>query len=360
MAIDVNRCTRVAAVGLGWVTQNRHLPAMDRSSRFEIVGVIDRHAGVASEIARQRSYRHWAQTDRLDAVDWLDEVDAVTVGTAPLSHYDIVGQALALGKHVLTEKPFTMACEEGIELVGAAERARLTLAIVHNFQFASSTLALLRDLESGRLGALRSVTGTQLGNPRRRLPVWYDDLPLGLFYDESPHLLYLLDRLADGKLSLTSLDIVPSTCGNKRTPAQIHAMFRSEGGATPFGLHCNFESPISEWYLMVLGDECAGIIDIFRDIYIRLPNDITHTAWPVLRTSLWATAQHWAQHFTSGIGHLTKRLTYGNPEVFDRFAAGIQGDGERLAPIAGAKALEILSLQHEIIDLAREKYGDGS
>jgi predicted dehydrogenase len=333
---------------------------MDRSSQFEVVGVIDRHAGIANEVARRRGYRHWAQTDRLDTVDWLDEVEAITVGAAPFSHYAIVSQALALGKHVLTEKPFTMTRDEGIELVEAAERTRLTLAIVHNFQFANSTTALLRDLNSGRLGALRSVTGTQLGNPRRRLPTWYDDLPLGLFYDESPHLLYLLDRLSGGTLSLSSLDIVQSTCGNKRTPAQIHVMFRGEGEATPFGLHCNFESPISEWYLLVLGDQCAGIIDLFRDIYIRLPNDVTHTTWPVLRTSLCATAQHWAQHFTSGIGHLTKRLTYGNDEVFDRFAAGIYGDAERLAPIAGEKALEILSLQHDVIDLARAKYGVGS
>ncbi len=359
MSMAAGQCTRVAAVGLGWVTQNRHLAVMDRSSRFEVVGVIDRRAGLAGEVSRQRGYRRFAQTDTLSSVDWLDEVEAITVGTAPFSHFDIVGQALALGKHVLTEKPFAMEREEGRKLVGAADSANMALAIVHNFQFARSTLAMLDDLNSGRLGALRSVTGTQLGNPRRRLPEWYDDLPLGLFYDESPHLLYLLDRLSDGKLSVASLDIVPSTCG-KRTPAQIHATLFSEGSAIPFGLHCNFESPISEWYLMVLGDECAGIVDIFRDIYSRLPNDATHTTWPVLRTSLSATMQHWAQHFRSGIGHVTKRLTYGNPEVFDRFAAGVGGERDRLAPISGTKGLEILSLQHEIIDLAKEQYGDGS
>ena len=351
MTVGTGQPIKVAAVGLGWVTQNRHLAVMDRSRQFDVVGVIDRHAGIAGDVARRRGYRHFAETDTLASVEWLDEVDAITVGTAPFSHYSIISQALALGKHVLTEKPFTMTRDEAVELVETAGRVGRTLAIVHNFQFARSTLALLDDLNKGRLGALRSVTGTQLGNPRRRLPVWYDDLPLGLFYDESPHLLYLLDCLAGSPLRVTSLDVVPSTDG-KRTPAQIHAMFRREGDSIPFGLHCNFESPISEWYLMVLCDECAGIVDVFRDIYIRLPNDTRHTTWPVLRTSLSATTQHWAQHFISGIGHITKRLTYGNPEVFDRFAAGIRGDMNRLAPIAGTKALEILSLQQQIIDLA--------
>lgn len=359
MTLASKQQIKVAAVGLGWVTQNRHLAVMDRSKRFEVVGVIDRRPGLARELASKRGYRRYAETASLGDIAWLNEVDAITIGTAPFSHYDLVGQALRLGKHVLTEKPFAMARREGCELVRAAEQARLTLAIVHNFQFARSTLAMVDDLKHGRLGAVRSVIGVQLGNPRRRLPVWYDDLPFGLFYDESPHLLYLLDRLAGGKLNVASVEVVPSTCG-KRTPAQIHATLRTEAEQIPYGLHCNFESPISEWHLMVLGEEGAAIVDIFRDIYIRLPNDGAHTTWPVLRTSVWATTQHWAQHLISGIGHVTKRLTYGNPEVFDRFAAGVCGESERLAPISGVKALQILSLQHEIIDRAQEEHGVGS
>jgi len=36
---------RVAAVGLGWVALHRHWPVMERSSYFEVVGVIDRLPG---------------------------------------------------------------------------------------------------------------------------------------------------------------------------------------------------------------------------------------------------------------------------------------------------------------------------
>ena len=36
---------RVAAVGLGWVSLHRHLPALRRDPSFELVGVIDRHPG---------------------------------------------------------------------------------------------------------------------------------------------------------------------------------------------------------------------------------------------------------------------------------------------------------------------------
>jgi predicted dehydrogenase len=36
---------KVAVVGLGWVALNRHLPAMDRKRKFEVVGVVDRGPG---------------------------------------------------------------------------------------------------------------------------------------------------------------------------------------------------------------------------------------------------------------------------------------------------------------------------
>ena len=339
---------RVAAVGLGWVALNRHLPALDRSPKFQVVGVIDRAPGRAQSVAAKRGYARHSEAGHLDAVDWLDEVDAVTVATAPMAHHALVREALARGKHVLTEKPFTMTVAEGEELVAlAAERDR-RLAIVHNFQFARSNLRLLADLESERLGQVKSVNAVQFGNPGRRLPAWYEDLPLGLFYDESPHLLYLTRRVA-GELALERAITFPSTEGLK-TPARIDAYFSAAGMAGPVSLHCNFESPVSEWYLAVFGTEGLGIVDVFRDIYVRLPNDGAHDTRTVIRTSLMATGQHWLQHLTSGVPHLTGRLSYGNDEVFDRFARGIGGDVEALAPIGAQSALAVLKLQHAIID----------
>lgn len=115
---------RVAAVGLGWVTQNRHLPTMARQSNIDVVGVIDRHPGRAASIAASFGLKRSAECAKLSDVDWLDEVDAITIGTAPFSHYDLVCEALALGKHVLTEKPFTMTRGEADDLVTRSEAGR--------------------------------------------------------------------------------------------------------------------------------------------------------------------------------------------------------------------------------------------
>jgi predicted dehydrogenase len=350
----MTRPLRVAAVGLGWVCLNRHLRAMKRSDRFDVVGVIDRAPGRAQAVAAKHGYRHHSQASELGSVDWLDQVDAITVATAPMAHFALVREAIARGKHVLTEKPFTMTVAEGETLVAEASAADRRLAIVHNFQFARSTRRLFDDMASGALGAVNGVDAVQFGNPNRRLPTWCEELPFGLFYDESPHLLYLLRAVA-GQLSLARSLVVPSRTGIS-TPARVEAWFRGDRGDIPIRLACNFESPVSEWYLMVAGENALGVVDIFRDIYVRLPNDGRHDTLKVLRTSRAATVQHWLQHLTSGIPHLTGRLSYGNDEVFDRFARAAAGDAEALAPINGSAALSVLSLQHAIIDQAEAIY----
>ena len=339
---------RVAAVGLGWVALHRHLPVMKRTTDFEIVGVIDRSPGRAHEVMSKGGYRNFAETTDLTSVRWLNDVDVITVATAPMSHYSIIRQALELGKHVLTEKPFTMTVAEGEELVELAKTKDLRLAIVHNFQFARSTKQLLREMAQGKLGAIRAINAVQFGNPGRRLPQWYDQLPLGLMYDESPHLLYLMRAVA-GEIRLVRSLTHPSSTG-LNTPARIDAFFASPTFHGPITLSCNFESPVSEWYLMVFGENRLGIVDVFRDIYISLPNDGAHHTAKVFRTSLYTTGQHWWQHLVSGIPHLKGRLFYGNDEVFRRFAHAIRGSVEELAPIGPVSALAVLRLQHAIVD----------
>ena len=262
---------RAAAVGLGWVSLHRHLPVMLRDAAFDVVGVIDRRAGHAAAVASQLGVRRHRAAERLSEVPWLDEIDAVVIGAAPTAHAPLIREALSLGKHVLTEKPFVMTPAEGEALVALARERRRILAVVHNFQFARSTRRLMAELRAGRYGALRFVHARQLGNPLRRLPAWYDELPLGLFYDESPHMFYLLRALAPAPLRLLSADVHPSTCG-KRTPAWISARYAAGPQGIPVRLDMAFEAPLSEWHVSLGGERRFGDLDVFRDIYLGLPN----------------------------------------------------------------------------------------
>jgi scyllo-inositol 2-dehydrogenase (NADP+) len=323
---------------------------MLRDSAFDVVGVVDRREGHAAAVAQRLGLRRHYAAQRLADVPWLGEIDAVVIGTAPAAHAHLIREALVLGKHVLTEKPFVMTPAEGEALVALSRERRRVLAVVHNFQFARSTQRLAADLAAGRYGALRFLHARQLGNPRRRLPAWYDELPLGLFYDESPHLLYLLRALAPAPLRFLRAAVHPST-GGKRTPAWISAHYAAGPAGIPVKLDLAVEAPLREWHVSVAGERRLGDIDVFRDIYLDLPNDGAHTTWPVLRTSLAATWAHWAQHLLSGPRHLAGRLFYGNDEVFRRFAAAAAA-GTDPEGIGAEDALAVLRMQHEIIEKA--------
>jgi predicted dehydrogenase len=338
---------RVAAFGAGWVTTERHIPAMRAHGGFDVVALVDRNPERARAEAERLEVPHAVVAESVDDPS-LPEVDAVTCGTAPFAHYAIVRSALEAGKPVITEKPFVMTVNEGEDLVELAGERSIPLAVVHNFQFASSTQKVRRWIADGRLGRLRGVWAFQLSNPARRLPTWFDDLPLGLFYDESPHLLYLVRALAGSdELERVNAVVHPSTRGLANTPAQIDVQLRA--GGMPITLLMNFEAPLSEWQVLVFGDEGIAALDVFRDIAVWVPNDKAHRTLDVFRTSLAATFSHWGGYPRPGWGHLRKTLRYGNEEVFARFHDAA-ARGAELRDISGKDALDVLRLQHWIVD----------
>ncbi len=339
----------VAVIGLGWVATARHIPALLRHPDCRIAGVIDRDAAKAAAVAARFGIPNYAGGGDWGAIPWFRDVAAVTLGAPPQRHHDLVCAALAAGKHVLTEKPFAMTVDEGAAMLAAAAAADKILAVVHNFQFARAMTRLERDLRAGRLGRIKWVAARQLGNPRRRLPVWYKELPLGLFYDESPHFYYLLRRLA-GELTLQDA-VARGRQADDNTPDEIRLLYRGHDDL-PVSIDCNFASPLSEWVIMVGGTEALGIVDIFRDFYLRLPQDGAHGLFQIVQTSLSATWQHWLQYVPNGVQFLRGRLDYGNDTVMARFIASC-ATGAPPPTIGAADALAVLRLQQEAVAAVR-------
>jgi scyllo-inositol 2-dehydrogenase (NADP+) len=337
---------RVAAIGAGWVTLHRHIPSLLAQPGVQIIGIVDRKADRACDASKSFQTKYWSNNISLSDIPWFAEVDAVTIGTSPFSHHALACKALSLGKHVLTEKPFAMTPDQGRDMIAAAKKANRILAIVHNFQFSRSCQALIRDMQNGCFGDIVGIEAMQLSNPRRRLPTWYDQLPGGLFFDESPHLLYLIRYLGGGTPKVLSA-FAEKDHRFSSTPAFLTAHFASPTGI-PVRLTLNFVSPVSEWHILVCGEKGLGCIDLFRDIYVRLPNDGLHVAATVFRTSFLATWQHWLGHVIPGFLHLRGKSMYGNLEVMRRFTNACLSNSEPEG-ISSKDGLEVLCLQHEIL-----------
>jgi predicted dehydrogenase len=334
---------RVAAVGLGWVTLNRHIPALQRSHEVALVGVIDPRPERVSATAARLKVRSAVGSGPRD-IEWLDQIDAVTIGTPPQTHAAIARPFLAAGKHVLLEKPMAMSPLEGKQLVAAAQAAGRTLAVVHNFQFSRAMLRLQQLLQAGELGDLQSIAAVQLSNPKRRLPSWYEQLPMGLFYDEAPHLLYLVRSLLPSEPRIVRADILPSTEG-RETPSLVELRFDTR---IPVTISMRFEAPLSEWHLAAMGSRRMAVADIFRDVLVVVPNDGGHTATDIMRTTASAFLSHLSGVASSGVLMLAGRLSYGNDEVIRRFVEACR-TGQPPAGISAIDGLRIVELQHQVL-----------
>jgi hypothetical protein len=211
-------------------------------------------------------------------------------------------------------------------------------------------MAFRRDLAAGRIGTIRTIYGTQLCNHRRNIPAWCDQMPLGLFFDEAPHFYYIFRSLCGDEIALRHASVWRSRHAGQNTPRLINAEYAAPAGY-PILLHINFDSSLTEWHVTVVGDNGVADIDVWRDIYVRLPNDGVHTARDILRTSVSGAYQHFCGVLTGGIRHLRKRHLYGNDEVVRRFYRAIQGE-DSLKGMNAAEGIRVVEHMHELITKA--------
>ncbi len=341
---------KIASIGSGWVVTNRHLPALSKNKKFEMTAIISNEEEKLKLLSNNYKIPYYLLTDASKSNEWLNLCDAVMIGTDPFSHYKIAKFCLENKKHVLMEKPLTLSRKESLELKEIAEENKLKFCIVHNFQFSDASKKLDKDIENKKIGKIKGLYAFQFGNPKRRLPAWYEKLPGGLFFDESPHLLYLLDKYSKGMSFVNSTKFNSTTGLN--TPALVNANFKTTNGVPAF-LYANFESPLSEWYLLVIGEKRLGVLDIFRDIYFSLPNDTEHKAFDILRTSRKGIFGHLIGTFFSGLKVLNKNYLCGNEKIVDIFADAILYN-KPTSPIGIDDAIRINKLQFEIINNAGE------
>ncbi len=103
-------------------------------------------------------------------------LDAVVIVTPTKTHSEVVAEALHAGKHVLCEKPLCTTGAEGAELVALAEARGLVLMVGHVFLFNAGMLKLKELVDSGEVGAIRSLTAvrTNLGPVRSDVNAAWD------------------------------------------------------------------------------------------------------------------------------------------------------------------------------------------
>ena len=339
----------VGVIGAGWVAAARHIPSFLRDRRVRVEALLDPAPERAQAVARRYRIPH----THSELPDFLAHgLDVVSICTPPWTHAPLAIEALRRGCHVLVEKPMAMSASEAFQMIEAARESGASLCVAHNFLFSRSMRKALLLLESGQVGEVQHAIAVQLSSPQRRLPLWYPDLPGGLFFDESPHMVYLLRRFL-GDLSVRQAWGQEAPPGVEQRLDRVEALLSSARGSADLSM--SFRSPVSEWLLTVIGTRRVLVLDIFRDILVVQKPDGAHGTGDVLKSSLRAFWQAAAGFATSGALFSTGRLLYGHEVLVRRFLDSII-DGAPL-PVTPEEGMAVVQTMESILEQASPRRG---
>lgn len=120
---------RTGVVGVGHIGKN-HARLYAETDAAEFVAVFDRDAATASTIAEQYGVQAAASLEEFSQM-----VDAASVATPTVTHFEIARQLLEKGKHLLVEKPITQDTAQASELAELAKARQLVLQVGHVERF---------------------------------------------------------------------------------------------------------------------------------------------------------------------------------------------------------------------------------
>lgn len=143
---------RVGIIGCGNVALGDHVPAYLSLPDYQLVAIAD-PTPARLELGRTISGLD-AGDCHTDAQELLarDDLDLVDVCTPQHLHRDLVIEAVSSGRHVLSEKPLATTPRDAWAMVAAADAARTTLAIMHNFLLFSEVAQTLEVIATGEIG----------------------------------------------------------------------------------------------------------------------------------------------------------------------------------------------------------------
>lgn len=201
---------RVGVVGVGHLGQH-HARIYDQMDEAELVGVCDRRAARAEEIAARHSVPAF-----VEARDLLGKVDAVSIATPTEHHFAVAKDFLEAGVATLVEKPLCKTVAEARELVAIAARRGTPLQVGHIERFNPAILAMRPRIEDPRFISCDRVS-----------PFSFRSADIGVVLDLMIHDLDIVLHLARSPVAAVDALGIPVIA---RTEDLANARLRFESG----------------------------------------------------------------------------------------------------------------------------------
>ena len=145
----VGRIINVGIVGYGMATKVFHAPLICADPQMHLTHILKRSG---DEPRAAYPDVHIART--LDDLLKEPAVELIVVATPTTTHFEIAAAALAAGKHVVVDKPFTTTSAEAGELIALSQKHQRVLSVFQNRRWDGDFLTVRRILDQKLLGQL--------------------------------------------------------------------------------------------------------------------------------------------------------------------------------------------------------------
>ena len=225
---------KVGFIGCGEIANAKHLPALAKVERCEVVAFCD--------IIRERAEETAKRFGTADAKVYTDykqllkdeSIDVVHVCTPNRSHSFITVDALEAGKHVMCEKPMAINSAEAKKMLDAAERTGKLLTIGYQNRFRTDSTDLKQEAEDGVFGDIYYAKATYLR--RSGCPGgWFGDKSRsggGPLIDLGVHVIDLVRYLAGSPKAVSAYGVTFNNLGPDRASGKKE--WQVEGNGDPY------------------------------------------------------------------------------------------------------------------------------
>ncbi|MGJ7457957.1 oxidoreductase [Halomonas sp. MA07-2] len=142
----------VGLIGYGMAGQFLHAPLIQATPGMQLTAV------VSSEVDRVHADLPDVEVlAKAPALLARRDIDLVVIATPNETHYPLAKAALAAGKHLVIDQPFTVSLSEARLLRTQAEGAERLVSVFHNRRWDSDFLTLQALLEAGTLGRVAAL-----------------------------------------------------------------------------------------------------------------------------------------------------------------------------------------------------------
>ncbi len=139
---------RVAVIGCG-VWGRNHVRVLSDLKDVHLAFISDVSEKILAELGQKYHVETCTDPEEIFANPMID---AVTVCTPTVTHFDLARRAIEAGKHVLVEKPMTNTVQEAEELIRLSEKHDVKLAVGFIERFNPAIREAIRIVQGGLIG----------------------------------------------------------------------------------------------------------------------------------------------------------------------------------------------------------------